>query len=783
MQSSSSPVNNAKRVRGWIFDVYPSELGRMAVWIIGENGERIRLVDNFQPKIYLSGKKDALERLTNRFLLNSTVQSWNFVYKYARPTDIQKSQVLEVTLTDCRRTSAFTQRTLKETSYLQYEVSNCDLHGDRAYLFSHDLFPLAFVEVEAEETALRYTLLDSVESIDYAVPPLRTVKLQVEIAKKGKIANFKDPIARICLAQAGRHILIDSGGEREKLLELVKAVRALDPDVVLTRGGDSFLFPYLIQRATINNVLNEFILSRDNIAFVPKIIGGKTFFSYGRTFYRAPTTRLYGRIHVDECNTFVLNEAEFEGLIEVARTCRVPLHTAARSSIGSSMSSLQFYQAVKDDILIPRNKSIPEIFQSAYELLVGDRGGFVYEPQVGIHDGVGEVDFTSMYPSLMVKNNISVETVLCDCCSNSKIRIPELNYHICEKRTGIVPKALKLVVSKRLSYKNLRDQTADPKLKEVYDRRQAALKWILVTCFGYLGYKNAKFGTVTGHIGVCAFGRDAFLKAARTAERYGFTVVHGIVDSLWLKKKDATVQEYGDLCRKISKDIDVPLNFEGMYKWIVFLPSKVHPRIGVLNRYYGVMDNGKIKVRGIEVRRRDTPQFIYSAQMEVIKVLSTADDSKQFMRKIPEALQIIKNYRRKLLDGEIPISDLIVTKHLSKNPKNYKQKVSQVIAAEQLIKEGAKVHGGKNIRFLFTDAENKQYSRRVQAEQLIEANTNADIRKYLLLLYASAASLLSFAGYTTQSVYDSVRGYTPEHTNLEHFFNNKHQETASQQNS
>jgi DNA polymerase, archaea type len=143
-------------------------------------------------------------------------------------------------------------------------------------------------------------------------------------------------------------------------------------------------------------------------------------------------------------------------------------------------------------------------FKSASELLVADRGGFVYEPKVGIHDNVGEVDFSSMYPSIMVKNNISVETVLCKCCPDSKVRIPELNYNICEKRRGVVPKALELILSKRLTYKRLREETKDPALKEIYDNRQVALKWILVTCFGYLGYRNSKFGTVDEHIGVCA---------------------------------------------------------------------------------------------------------------------------------------------------------------------------------------------------------------------------------------------------------------------------------------
>jgi DNA polymerase elongation subunit (family B) len=170
------------------------------------------------------------------------------------------------------------------------------------------------------------------------------------------------------------------------------------------------------------------------------------------------------------------------------------------------MTSLQLYQALKDDVLIPRNKSIPETFKSAYELLVDDRGGFVYEPRVGIHDWVGEVDFTSMYPSLMANNNISAETVLCKCCPDSHLRIPELGYHICEKRRGIVPKTLQFVVAKRLLYKRLKNEATNDELKQVYDGRQGVLKWILVTCFGYFGYKNAKFGTVDDHIGVCAFG-------------------------------------------------------------------------------------------------------------------------------------------------------------------------------------------------------------------------------------------------------------------------------------
>ena len=625
-------------------------------------------------------------------------------------------------------------------------------------MFSKDLFPLAFVEITKQNGSLKYALKDDITRTDYEVPPVRIMKLEVDIAKGGKIAQFKDPIEQIRLKQKDTKITIDSKDESKNILKLVDAVEELNPDFILTYGGDSYLFPYLVERAAENHILNRLILSRDPVAFTNKAASGKTFFSYGRTFYKATAQRLYGRIHVDQSNTFVLSEVDFDGLIEVARTCRVPLHTSARNSIGSSMTSLQLYQAIKDDILIPRNKSIPEAFKSAYELLVADRGGFVFEPRVGAHDNIGEVDFSSMYPVIMANNNISAETVLCKCCPDSPIRIPELNYNICNKRKGIVAKTVRMVVDKRLHYKKMKEESPDPHLREVYDKRQTALKWILVTCFGYLGYKNAKFGTVDGHIGVCAFGREALLNAAHLSEENGFEVIHGIVDSLWLKKQNAQIEDFQVLCEKIAKKIKIPINFEGRYKWIVFLPSKIHPRIGVLNRYYGVMESGKIKVRGIELRRRDTPKFVFDAQTDIIKVLSTANNVEELYKKIPKAIDVVKAYREKLLNNEITIWDLVITKHLSKKPEHYRQDVSQVIAARQLTKEGDEVHAGGNIQFVFTSADNKRHDRRVRAQQLIDNTTSPDKRKYLKILYESSANLLSFASYTSKSVYEAVVG-------------------------
>jgi DNA polymerase-2 len=170
------------------------------------------------------------------------------------------------------------------------------------------------------------------------------------------------------------------------------------------------------------------------------------------------------------------------------------------------------------------------------------------------------------------------------------------------------------------------------------------------------------------------------------------------------------------------------------------------------------MEGGKIKVRGIELRRRDTPRFIFNAQTDMIKALSTANDAVELKTKIPDALKVVKEYRQKLLDGQIPIWDLIITKHLSKKPEHYHQHISQVIAAEQLVKAGAQVHAGNSIKYLFTHAEDKRHERRVKAAQLIDEEANPDVKKYLFLLYSSAANMLSFAGYTTKKVQEQVAG-------------------------
>jgi DNA polymerase-2 len=98
-----------------------------------------------------------------------------------------------------------------------------------------------------------------------------------------------------------------------------------------------------------------------------------------------------------------------------------------------------------------------------------------------------------------------------------------------------------------------------------------------------------------------------------------------------------------ELCKEIHASTAIPISFEDRYKWIVFLPSKIYPNVGVLNRYYRVMESGKIKARGLEVRRRDTPPFIVEAQTKMLEVFAEAKNATEFLRKI---LEVLEGYSR-----------------------------------------------------------------------------------------------------------------------------------------
>ena len=94
--------------------------------------------------------------------------------------------------------------------------------------------------------------------------------------------------------------------------------------------------------------------------------------------------------------------------------------------------------------------------------------------------------------------------------SSPQALVPEAGYRLCHRREGLVPRTLRPILALREQLK-ARAKELPPEEAAPYKQRQTALKWMLVTCFGYLGYKNARFGKIEAHEAVTAYGRDKLL--------------------------------------------------------------------------------------------------------------------------------------------------------------------------------------------------------------------------------------------------------------------------------
>ncbi len=575
---------------GWLFEVYP--LGdRMVLWFLTREGEALRLEDAFPYTVYLGGNRgqvrQAVQALEGRRWLNR-----------AYPTqgrDLGSGAEMPVwalalkTYGHLAPLRAWLGK--KEGSLACY---NCDLDVAAYYLYRRRLWPCAWYDLEVWEGKL-VALAPREEQFarDVSVPPLAILGLGLT----------QDPLIPLgcgnglTVTWEGRTLELEAADRAGLVREVARWLKKINPDLVLSDWGDEEIIPPLWRWSKAGRV--PLPLDREPGAVVRKFSGGRTYFSYGRVVYQGNAAPFYGRWHVDRRNSFFFREADLMGLVQISRLGQLPLQQAARASPGTLITSMQLARAVADGILIPWRKADPERFKSAGELLTVDKGGLVFMPPIGLYFKVAELDFASMYPSIMATHNISPETVNCECCADvgegargrgplpppphplpqplergldldekvgaagpallvhpkgggeGSLRggwgtsgppalspphlVPEAQYRLCRKREGLVPRTLRPILNLRERLKAAA-QEASPEMAALYHQRQNALKWMLVTCFGYLGYKNARFGRIEAHEAVTAFGRDKLLTAKERCEAAGFKILHGLTDCLWIQK-------------------------------------------------------------------------------------------------------------------------------------------------------------------------------------------------------------------------------------------------------
>ena len=725
---------------GWLLDLFADPQGGVVLWLLGDDGKRHRLRQPFPVTFYAAGPAARLRAL------------WRFLH----------AQPVAVVLMRCQRRDLFhpepidllavevAQPSLQPRLFHQVAQNfpdltyyDADIPLSLRYAAAHGVFPLARCRLRVEERDQigAIVALDSPWDLDPLPAPLRTISLEPDCDPARTAPAY-------LILRCERHeYRLPLKPVRPLLVGLRAILTRHDPDLLLTSWGDTWLLPHLLnlsRRAGLPLPLNR------EPGAAPLHRPDRAYFSYGQVVYQGRQVHLFGRWHIDRFNAILFHDYGIDGILELARVTALPVQTVARVSPGSGISAMQMLTALRQGVLVPWHKQQAEQPKTLLDLVQADLGGLVYQPTVGLHYDVAEIDFVSMYPGIMVRFNISPETV------GSSREIAEASRRLSAPAPqsgdppppGLVPRTLAPLLEKRLALKaELVTLPAWHPRRKIYKARASAHKWLLVTCFGYLGYKNARFGRIEAHEAVTAFGREALLRAKEAAEDLGFTVLHLYVDGMWVYRDSPSpdegetpgVADFQPLLDEIAARTGLPIALEGIYRWVAFLPSRVDARVPVANRYFGVFQDGSAKMRGIAARRRDTPSFIVQTQIALLAELAQVARHSPVNSLLPRILALLRRQVSDLRAGRMPLDQLLVAQKLSRELSEFRAPSPVARAAAQLQAIGRSTSPGERIRFLYTRGEPG-----VHAWNLPQPPhpTSVDVERYTELLLRAAAEML-----------------------------------------
>ena len=734
-------------MNGWVFDIAAAR-GGMTVWFRAATGETVALFAPFRPSFLLAGNR------LKEPVLRAAAARWKCDLARGEGVDFHSGRTVPAWSFTVPGPALLGPSVRKaEKAFGPEALCNADIPAEQQFSCATGLYPLsrAAVDCDGDGTIRSARVLDSPWDVDAPLPPFSVALLRME--GTGHPAHRRVRPLEFTADGVTQSLLWENGADF--LRELARLVERADPDLLVTEYGDDWLLPRLLAlagRLRAPLPLGRAPRSPDDVFGAPRnrgagpgpaagrVRGGRerSFVSYGQVIFRAAPHTLSGRWHVDARNSFLFGETGLGGLVELSRLSGIPLQRVARASPGTAISAMQVATALKGGILVPYKKREPEAFKTGVDLVVTDKGGLTYLPRPGAHENVGELDFASMYPSLMDRYNISPETVHCACCRPG-LPVPEIGGHTCLRRRGLVPDTIAPILVKRRLLKERQKAATEPEARDLFRKRQTALKWLLVVSFGFLGYRNARFGRIEAHEAVTAWGREKLLSAKEIAEREGFAFLHGLTDAIWVKKEGAAEEEYRRLSERITAETGMPIALEGVYRWLAFLPSKGDRSVAVPNRFAGAFTNGEIKARGIALRRSDTPPLVAALQRELLGQMAKAADLAELRAMLPALREGVDAAVSGLRGGRTPIEGLAIARRLSKAPERYVANTAAAAATRELRGRGVGLRPGTKIRYLLADGGGR-------AIGFLDGTETPDLARYERMLREAGEELIDALG-------------------------------------
>ncbi|CAG9819660.1 unnamed protein product [Phaedon cochleariae] len=577
-------------------------------------------------------------------------------------------------------------------------------------------------------------------NVDPIIQIANVVKLHGE-----KDVLFRNIFTLNSCAPIGHAEVYSFATEGEMLEEWSNFVRALDPDIFTGYNINNFDFPYLIDRAKHLKLKQFPYLGRlrEVVSVVKETVTqtkiGRRSFKYVNFEGRVPYDMLVVMKRDFKLRSYTLNsvcqeilgeqkedvhysiitdlqngdeqtrrrlavyclkDAElplrllntvlsFTNDIEMARVTGVPITSLLTKGEQVKVVAQLLRHAKKAGYFMPAHHGAPGNDQ--YE------GATVIEPIRGYYtEPIATLDFSSLYPSIMIAHNLCYTTLLKGPekeklgLTDDQVTVTPANCMFVKSsvRPGLLPHILQHLLAARKKTKALLKDETDPVVRTVLNGRQLAYKISANSVYGFTGAQVGKLPCLEISGSVTAYGRTMIEQSKQEVEQHyrienGYEadakVIYGDTDSIMVNFKNDSLAKCMDLGREAATLVSekfispIKLEFEKVYYPYLLINKKRYAGLYWTNtEKYDKMD-----CKGIETVRRDNCTL-------VVDVINTCLQ-KLLIGKDPNgAVEYSKRVISDLLQNNVDISQLVITKELTKS--DYTAKQAHVELAKKITK-------------------------------------------------------------------------------------------------
>ena len=788
-------------MRFWILDVnyeVVSDTPEIRLWSIDSKGNRVVVLDrSFRPYFYvIPNRESIINELAERIRKIGTRYKILKVEPVERKFFGEHIKVLKVTC----QIPAHIPNLREEIASLKgvKDVLEADIRFYMRYMVDNDIYPSSWHEAEVKEVSNTqgwkvdkvYLALSRPRPIEDGPPPkLRIYAFDIECySPLGEPKPLRDPIIIISTMKDNGEVKVfvaKDKDDREVIASFVHDLKEYDPDVVVGYNSNRFDWPYLLERAKhvkvrldisraggapAQSVYGHFsIVGRANIDLydyaeeIPEvkvktlenvadylgvkrkservIIEGAYIYKYWDDKEKRNILVQYARDDVE--STYGLASKFLPFAIQLSSIVGLTLDQVGSASVGNRVEWHLIRQAYKFNELVPNRVERP--FETY-------RGAIVLKPRPGIHKNVVVLDFSSMYPNIMISKNISPDTYVppFEKVDENEVYIaPEVRHRFRKSPPGFYRRVLERLLETREEIRRkLKGLSPDNPEYKILDERQKAVKIIANATYGYCGWLGARWYKREVAEATTAWGRKIITDTINKARSLGLNVIYGDTDSIFVYYDEEKISK---LIGFVEKELGLEIKVDKVYEKVFFTEAK--------KRYCGLLRDGRVDVVGLEAVRGDWAELAKEVQEEVIEIVLKREDPM-------EAVKYVREVIAKLRKGEVALDKLIIWKTLSKRLEDYEVRAAHVEAAKKLIELGYDVGKGDKIGFIVCKGGGEKLATKVKPHIMIESFEEIDVDYYIRKQVVPAAMrILGYFGIKE----DQFLSEEPQRSLLEYF--------------